>query len=158
MADFHIRICGDDFCFSAAHFITLGGYCERLHGHTHRVSVELTAALDDNQCVVDFVAVREILKNLLGGLDHHVLLPLQNPAMSIETDDREVEVRFADRRWLFPFDDCILLPVANTTAELLAQYIGQRLQEALRANLGLSPSVRVEVSEGSGASAICQLP
>ena len=34
---------------------------------------------------------------------------------------------FADRRWVFPSGDCRLLPVANTTAELLAAYIGEPL-------------------------------
>ena len=38
-----------------------------------------------------------------------------------------------DREWLFPRDDCVLLPIENTTAELLARYIaGKRLLEDLK--------------------------
>ena len=37
----------------------------------------------------------------------------------------EVVAAFGGRRWVFPQGDCRLLPVANTTAELLAAYIGR---------------------------------
>ena len=43
-----------------------------------------------------------------------------------------VHVRYQDREWTFPHEDCVLLPIANTTAELLGRYIGQRLLEVLR--------------------------
>ena len=45
-------------------------------------------------------------------------------------DDREVVATFEDRRWVFPRGDCVLLPVPNTTAEMLARYIGQQLLAA----------------------------
>ena len=66
-------------------------------------------------------------------------------------------MRWANRRWVFPQDDCLLLPVANTTTELLAQYVGERLFEALKLS-GVSPSrVRIEIGEGTGCSAVCEL-
>ena len=40
-----------------------------------------------------------------------------NPALDVAVKEREVEVTFADRRWVFPKTDCVLLPVANATAE-----------------------------------------
>ena len=55
---------------------------------------------------------------------------------------------------MFPRGDCVLLPIENTTAELLARYIAGRLLESLRTREGFVPEVlRVEVEEGPGQSA-----
>jgi 6-pyruvoyltetrahydropterin/6-carboxytetrahydropterin synthase len=159
MADFHIRVAGDELVFSAGHFITLeNGHCERLHGHTYHVAAEVFGPLDDSQCVVDFIAVRNALKAILAELDHRVLLPMQHAAIRISSQAAEVEATFADRRWVFPKGDCLLLPIANTTTEVLAQYVGERLSAALK-SLGMaSPNrLRIEIGEGTGCSAVCDL-
>ena len=58
---------------------------------------------------------------------------------------------FADRRWIFPIGDCRLLPLANTTAELLARHIGQSLIATLDTRLGFIPTnVRIELDECDG--------
>ena len=63
-------------------------------------------------------------------------------------------MRYKDREWLFPRDECVILPIENTTAELLARYIGQRLVGDLRKQFGFEPEViRVEVEENIGQSA-----
>ena len=159
MPQFHVRVAGDDLVFSAAHFLVWeGGGGERLHGHTYRAAVEVFGPLNENQCVVDFLAVRNALKNILAELDHRVLLPARHPAIRVTSRVGEVEAVFADRRWVFPEDECLLLPIANTTTELLAQYVGERLLSALKALGGGSPhTIRVEVGEGTGCSAVCEL-
>ena len=65
-----------------------------------------------------------------------------------------MRVRYKDREWVFPREDCVLLPIENTTAELLARYIGQRLRDDLRKEYRFEPAVlRVEVEENIGQSA-----
>lgn len=159
MNEFRVRIANDDLVFSAAHFITLeGGVCERLHGHTYRVAAEVYGALNDCHYVVDFVLVRDALKSIVAGLDHRVLLPTQHPAMRVSSRIGEVEVAFTDRRWVFPDNDCLLLPIANTTSEMLAQYVGEHLVAAIKLSSGILPSrLRIEIGEGSGYSAFCDL-
>jgi 6-pyruvoyltetrahydropterin/6-carboxytetrahydropterin synthase len=159
MEQFRVRIAGDDLVFSAAHFITLAaGLCERLHGHDYRVAAEVSGPLDENHYVVDFVALRQDLKAILDELDHRVLLPTEHPGIRVVADDREVTATLADRRWVFPRGDCLLLPVPNTTAELLARHIGRRLRDALHHRTDTPPAkVRIEVDEGLGQRAICQL-
>jgi 6-pyruvoyltetrahydropterin/6-carboxytetrahydropterin synthase len=158
MSDFHIRIAGDDLGFCAAHFITLeNGQCERLHGHSYRAAVEVFGPLNDSRYVVDFTAVREAVRRILTELDHRVLLPTQHPAIRISRNGDEVEATFAARRWAFPQDDCLVLPVANTTTEALAEYIGERLTTAMKAG-GVSASrLRVEIGEGTGCAAIWEM-
>ena len=159
MPSFHIRIASDDLVFSAGHFITFdGGKCERLHGHTYRVAAEVHGPLDEHQCVVDFLAVRDALKTIVAELDHRMLLPTGHPTIHVLAQAGEIEATFADRRWVFPKDDCLILPIANTTTELLAQYVAERLCASLTAFGGGSPGmVRVKIAEGSGASAACEL-
>jgi len=158
METYHVRIAGDDLVFSAGHFITFNAdVCERLHGHDFRVAAEMEGPLDENHYVVDFVALRETLKTILDELDHRLLLPTSHPTIRVASGDSEVEVTFGDRRWVFPREDCLLLPVANTTAELLARHIGLLLLKRLEARSGVRPgAVRIEVAEGSGQSALYQ--
>lgn len=155
MESYSVRIAKDDLTFSASHFITFaGGQCERLHGHNYRVSAEVRGPLDQNHYVVDFVALRDTLRAVLAEFDHRVLLPTGHPRIQVTAGDKEVTATFADRRWVFPRDDCALLPIPNTTAELLARHIGLLLQEAMERRLGVFvSSIRVEIDECFGESA-----
>jgi 6-pyruvoyltetrahydropterin/6-carboxytetrahydropterin synthase len=152
---FWVRVTKDYLVFSAAHFITFNGtVCERLHGHNYRVLVELAGPLDENAYVFDFVALRESLRELVLEWDHHVLLPADHPAIHVTVDDREVTARFEDRRWVFPREDAIVLPVTNTTAELLARHLGRELLRRL-APRGFNPAaLRVHVDECEGQWAV----
>lgn len=156
---YQVRLEKECHVFSAAHFITFAGnICERLHGHNYGVSVEIDGPLDENQYVIDFIALRDSLKEITDELDHHMLLPTGHPTIQVDAGDREVEVRFEDRRWVFPRGDCILLPVPNTTAELLAKYIGQRLADKLEQRTGARPArLKVGVDENHGQWGECEL-
>ena len=180
---YHVRISKDYLVFSAAHFITFDGdVCERLHGHNYRVAAEVYSPLDENHYVVDFIALRDVLTAIVDELDHRMLLPTDHPLIQVQADEHEVEVKFdpecqagqkassqsdagsvsftesKPRRWVFPRGDCLLLPIANTTTELLARYIGRRLIEDLSQRTGGSISrVRIEVDECFAMVGVCEL-
>jgi len=156
METYRVRIAKDSLVFSAAHFITFGdGTCERLHGHNYRVAAEVGGPLDENHYVVDFIALRDTLRAILDELDHRMLLPTDHPQIRVMVEGSEVTVTFEDRRWVFPRGDCALLPMPNTTAEMLARHIGLRLQDKLGQWTGSRPAeVRVEVDECFGQSAV----
>ncbi|NLX54284.1 MAG: 6-pyruvoyl tetrahydropterin synthase family protein [Planctomycetaceae bacterium] len=156
---YSVRLQKECHVFSAAHFITCGdGICEPLHGHNYRVWAEVEGPLDENHYVVDFILLRDALQTITQTLDHHMLLPTSHPRIHVAASDQEVEVRFAQRRWVFPRSECALLPVANTTAELLAQYIGRQLLAELERRAGVRPRVvRVGVDECHGQWGICTL-
>jgi 6-pyruvoyltetrahydropterin/6-carboxytetrahydropterin synthase len=153
---FRVRVAKAEHVFSAAHFITIGGACERLHGHNYHVAAEFSGPLDANRLVIDFLLVRARLRAIVANLDHYVLLPTQHPEMRVQDDGREVTATFGGQRWVFPSGDCRLLPVVNTTAELLAAYIGERLLAELHTAAGRVSSLRVEVDECDGQIAIWQ--
>src|SRR5262245_9983824 len=110
---YRVHLTKDQLVFSAAHFITFNGnICERLHGHNWRVAVEVEGPLDENGYVFDFIALRDKTQQIVAELDHRILLPTKHPTIHVTSDDREVTARFEDRRWVFPKEECVLLPVA----------------------------------------------
>lgn len=147
---YRVTLTKDHLVFSAGHFITFaGGQCERLHGHNWRVAAEIIGALDENAYVYDFIALRDQLQHLVQQLDHRMLLPTQHPQIHVTEENREVIARFAEKRWVFPREDCCLLPVPNTTAEQLARWIGEQLWQGLDALPDVS-ELRVGVEENFG--------
>lgn len=153
-----VHVTKDYLVFSAGHFITFNGdNCERLHGHNYRVGVEIEGPLDENHYVLDFIALRDHTRAIVDELDHRMLLPLHSEYIKVEVREKSVYARYKDREWMFPRDDCVLLPIPSTTSELLAQYIGDRLLAVLREKHDYHPEVlRVEVEECFGQSATCE--
>ena len=152
---YSVRIAKAEHVFSAAHFITFDGHCERLHGHNYHVAAEIFGPLDEDYLVVDFLAVRDELQQIANELDHYVLLPTEHRQIRVTQEHGSVTATFEDRQWVFPAGDCRLLPVANTTAELLAAYIGRRLKLAMSYRCGLDDArFRVELDECDGQLAV----
>lgn len=153
---FVVRVAKDNLVFCAGHFISYAGHqCERLHGHNYRAAIEVEAPLDPNDYYVfDFIALKLRAKEITDALDHHMLLATRNPVIHVEEAAERVRVTYRDREWVFPRGDCVLLPIENTTAELLARYIAERLLDILREQHQFVPTVlRVEVEENVGQSA-----
>lgn len=152
---FRVRVTKDYLVFCAGHFISYDGdKCERLHGHNYRAAVEVEADLDDNHYVFDFIALKQRTKAITDELDHHMLLATRNKHIAVEQGPKSVHVRYKDHEWLFPRGDCVLLPIENTTAELLARYIAERLLDDLRRQHNFQPGIlRVDVEESFGQSA-----
>ena len=149
---FAVEVTKDFLVFSAAHFITFGNnICERLHGHNYRVRCRVASPLEENGYVIDFILLRDLLQQLTTAWDHHVLLPLQHPTIKVRRDGNEVITTFESRRWVFPSDDCVLLPIANTTTELLARQLGHSLVAELRkARVVLPIFLEIGVDENFG--------
>jgi 6-pyruvoyltetrahydropterin/6-carboxytetrahydropterin synthase len=152
---YRVRIAKDHLVFCCGHFISFDGdKCEGLHGHNFRAEVEIDGTLDSNHYLFDFVALTRLAKAITDELAHHMLLPTGNSVIRVEERAGHVHVAYRDRQWLFPREDCILLPIENTTAELLARYIAQRLLSSLKSEFGFTPAaMRVEVEENIGQSA-----
>jgi len=158
MNDYRITVSKENLVFAAGHFITYGGgMCETLHGHNYRAGVTLSGETDENALVFDFVLLKREMESIIGPLDHRMLLPTGNPLLEIETADGEVHVRHGERRYLFPEHDVVVLPIPNTTAEMLATWILDRLAERLSARGGAGlHEIEIEVEESFGQSAYCR--
>jgi 6-pyruvoyltetrahydropterin/6-carboxytetrahydropterin synthase len=152
---YKVRVVKDYLVFCSGHFISYEGHkCEGLHGHNYRAAVEIEGPLDENHYVFDFVTLKRAARTLVDELDHRMLLATRNECFALEESATTIRVRARDKEYTFPRADCVLLPIENTTAELIARYLGGRLLEMLQRDHHYRPTVlRIEVEESFGQSA-----
>ena len=131
--------------FSAAHFVASAGACENLHGHNYTVEVYIEGPLNEDGMVLDFRDVKTRTIEICKSLDHRVLLPGESNVIKIRDLDDTVEVRVGDKRYILPRTDCLVLPLAATTAELLAEFIAGKIE------ITSSHLLRVCVAESEGS-------
>ena len=157
---FRVLLQKEQLVFSSAHFITFAGdICECVHGHNYGVRAEVKGQLDENRYVIDFIAFRDALSRLVKQLDHHMLLPTKHAMILLEEHEDEITVRFRKKRWIFPREDCMLLPIVNTTAEEIAWWLATQLRETLAPETRPRLSaIEVGVDENNGQWGICRLP
>jgi len=159
--EFRVSVTKDYLVFASAHFITFAGHrCEGLHGHNYRARVTVEGALNqESWFVFDFVELKRIMKRLCDEIDHFVLLPLRSDRVQVVENGESVSVSVDGKpRYVFPTRDCALLPIPNTTVEMLAQLLTERLQAELTAMgaRGLT-AIEMEVEENFGQSAVYRL-
>ncbi|HXI19983.1 MAG TPA: 6-carboxytetrahydropterin synthase [Gemmatimonadales bacterium] len=156
-SDFKVTVCKDYLVFSSAHFITFRGHtCETLHGHNYRVGVAVEGTVDDETMfLVDFAILKKLVRRLVDEIDHRVLLPLKNPKLAFRDSGTQRHVDyFGTHTYTFPIADCAMVPIENTTAEMLAQYFAIRVRDELAAQgvQNLS-AIEMEVEESFGQAA-----
>jgi 6-pyruvoyltetrahydropterin/6-carboxytetrahydropterin synthase len=156
MSEFRVRVEKDNTVFCAGHFITYEGHlCEPLHGHNYRVAAGLEGPLDENFYVFDFSRLKRMLKAVVDRLDHRMLLPAESLRIKVERTGQEVVASYKDKRYVFPASDVVLLPIPNTTAEMLARWIAGEIKASLTpAELAGVQAVEVEVEESFGQRAV----
>lgn len=146
-----VRVSQDHLVFCAGHFMIFPKGSEPLHGHNYRVAVALEGELQDDM-VMDFVALKRLVKALVDELDHRVLLPAEHPRLRLTLREETVEAEVDGKRYLFPLEDVRILPIPNTSAEWLARHLAGQLRARLPSNLRLR-ALEVEVEESFGQSA-----
>jgi 6-pyruvoyl-tetrahydropterin synthase len=129
----HVTVEGVRLRFAASHMATLGDDLEPLHGHNYIVRCRVEGALTADRWVVDFSVLKRLVRQACEALDHRFLLQRDSFLLeSVEADDAW-EITFGERRYRFPVSDVVALPIENTTAELLAEWIAERVATALLA-------------------------
>ena len=109
--------------------------------------------------MVDFIALRDAVLKETQALDHHVILPRDHAEIKVTSDERETTATFRDRRWVFPNEDCVILPVINTTAEEIARVITERVIEQTHMQFGPQLSfIEIAVDENCGQWGVCRMP
>ncbi len=147
-----VRVSQDNLVFCAGHFMIFPNGSEPLHGHNYRVTVALEGELRDDM-VMDFVALKRLVKALVDELDHRTLLPARHPRLRLTIREDQVEAAIDSKRYVLPLEDVRILPIPNTSAEWLARYLAGQLRGRLPSELRLHV-LEVEVEESFGQSAI----
>ena len=155
MSSYRVRVAKDYTVFAAAHFVTYDrDQSEPIHGHNYRAAVTIEGDLDENHYVFNFVPLKRHLREVCDQLDHHLLLPTGNPVITVDTNETSYLIHQADKYYVIPKEDVVQLPIPNTTAELLATWIGEQLVSWLRATgVGGLTAMEVEIEEVFGQTA-----
>lgn len=143
---YSVRVEDQRMHFSASHFVKSDDDVENLHGHNYTLSIKLTGPLNEDGMVYDFREVKAKAISVCKTLDHKVLLPGESQTIEVSKSGGFIEVHVGEKRYVFPEDDCLILPTSATTAELLAKHFRQHLD--FPKNL----QVKVCVSESAGST------
>ncbi|MEM2134013.1 MAG: 6-pyruvoyl tetrahydropterin synthase family protein [Candidatus Jordarchaeaceae archaeon] len=145
---YKLKVERTDLNFSAAHFLIRHPKCERIHGHNYKVTIEIESdKLNSQQMIVDFLDVRNVARDICQKMDHHILIPTKEKEVEIKEMGKEIEVIANRRRYIFPRDDALLLPVEATTVEKISEYIYKQLKQSPLKNM----KIRVSVEEAEGS-------
>ena len=149
----HVTVQGVRLRFAAAHMATLGDDLEPLHGHNYLVRCRVDGTLTNDRWVIDFSQLKAYAREACEALDHRFLLQTRSSLLEATEADGAWMVRFGERTYRFPASDVAALPIENTTAELLAEWIAGRVEEALRRDgHGNITRIAVDVQEMPGQS------
>lgn len=158
MGTFKIEVSKDYTIFAAAHFVSFDeNQIEPLHGHNYRAAAGIEGDLDENSYVSNFTTLKRALRAVCDSLDHVLILPTGNPLIEVRREAESYTVVGGGKSYLFPASDVVQLPIGNTTAELIAQWIWGQVVDRLRAGGALRAglvALTIEVEESVGQRAI----
>jgi 6-pyruvoyltetrahydropterin/6-carboxytetrahydropterin synthase len=95
------------FKFNSSHFVAYDGYREPLHGHNYKVSIKvMTNDLNSSSMVIDFDDIKPLMTKICNSLKHCLLLPKNNPYLTIIEEDNKIKVTCQDNsEFVFPAQD-----------------------------------------------------
>ncbi|HEC86713.1 MAG TPA: 6-pyruvoyl tetrahydropterin synthase family protein [Thermoplasmatales archaeon] len=135
--------------FSSAHVIPEYEKCGRLHGHTYAIHAKIWGGRDKNGIVVDFSVIKNVLRKIAKELDHRVIIPKEYSGVEIK--EESVELENNGKKYVFPKEDCVILPINSSSAENLAEYVLQRVLDEISTK-GMR-EIEIGVDEGFGQGA-----
>jgi 6-pyruvoyltetrahydropterin/6-carboxytetrahydropterin synthase len=150
---FSIEVAKDYFNFASAHFLIFAnGQREPLHGHNYQVSVKMEGELDRAGVVLDFISFKPVVKKICDALDHRTLIQTENPVIQVRRRPNEIEVRYRRQKIVLPKQDVILLPLVNTSTELLAEHVAGKIRRQVKEKFRGAQirSIEVGVEEARG--------
>jgi dihydroneopterin triphosphate aldolase (PTPS-III) / 6-pyruvoyltetrahydropterin synthase len=155
---YEVFVSKDSFKFNAAHFMAYPGFRERLHGHNYRVSVRVEGRLNSDGYVIDFGDIKRAANDICHAMNERTIVPMNSDCLKIERSGGDVRVTCEDgSSFSFPEADCVLLPIAHSSAEELADYVCARLLDALPGmRVRGVTAVEVAVAEAPAQEARCR--
>lgn len=136
--------------FSATHIIPMHSKCGRLHGHDYAINAVIEGDIGPDGVIMDFISVKEFLRNIAGELDHRVLIPKGDPGVTISGD--YVTYKIGDKELRMPVCDCIMLDIKVASAETLAEFVISRMLQKVKFPKNVR-RIEIGVDEGRGQGA-----
>ena len=136
--------------FSATHIIPGHSKCGRLHGHDYAINASIVGEIGPEGVIMDFISVKEFLRDVANELDHRVLIPAKDKGVRVGKD--YVEYKLGDKELRLPRSDCILLEIKVASAETLANFVLQRMLDKVKFPKNVT-RIEIGVDEGRGQGA-----
>ncbi|PUB86071.1 MAG: hypothetical protein B6D82_15065 [gamma proteobacterium symbiont of Ctena orbiculata] len=155
---FAVNVYPGELHFNSAHFITFNNSCENLHGHNFHLRIQAYGDNNSDAFVIDFVLLNRLAAEICHELHDKILLPGKSEEVAIKQTGDRIEVSSYDKHFALPATNCLVLPVANTTAEMLAWYVMESLLPKLETDSALAhvKSLEVAVEEADHQWGICR--
>lgn len=118
--------------FSASHALITDHFEEGLHGHNYQVELEIEGTTDDDNVLIDFIFLENLLHQALSTWDHYILLPSQNKRIKIRENEDNIEFEYGSRFYSIPKTEIIFLDCKNVTTETLAQLLTEKMSDLLK--------------------------
>ncbi len=115
---------------------TFHGDCEPLHGHNYDLFIDIEGELTEDAWVWDFGDLKRTTKSIADELDHKFILQLESPLLNVEEQPESWTISFGERTYVFPKSDVAALPIDNSTAERIAEWIANRLLPVMQSRPG----------------------
>ena len=153
---FSIEVAKDYFNFASAHFLIFAnGRREPLHGHNYQVSVGMEGDLDRAGVVLDFISFKPLVKRVCDALDHRTLIQTESSTIKVRKKAKEVKSSIKTKGCSCLGETSTLSPIANTSTELLAEYIAKQIKRKVRQNFPATIRyLEVAVEEARGQRGI----
>jgi 6-pyruvoyl-tetrahydropterin synthase len=166
--NFEVNVSKETFKFHAAHFVAFQGYRERLHGHNYKVGVRVLGSrkIQADGYLVDFGNIKDVTVKVCKELNEHFLCPTLSDVLEI-TESTNVQGKQSvtltcqdGSTFVFPREDCAMLPILHATTEELSIYLWSRILEGLNSQWLLQRGIHtleVTVCEAPGQESIFRL-
>lgn len=152
-SSFRVRVEKDYLVFASGHFAIFSDTSrESLHGHNYKLAVSVEGPLDEFGFVLDFGVLKKMSRRIVDSIDHKVLLAQHCRQLSYREDGETMRVSWGDREiYSLPRSEVIMLPVANTTVELMVEYLAGRFREEFAvAGYHHLTALELELDENNG--------
>jgi 6-pyruvoyltetrahydropterin/6-carboxytetrahydropterin synthase len=154
---FSIKVYKQYFNFAASHFMIFeNGSREPLHGHNYRVMVKGETPELKGDMVFDFLDIKPVVREVCDSLDHKLIIPKDHPRIRLDVAGKNTVISTPDESMFsIPSTDVLLLPILNTSAELIAVYLCSEIRRLVHERHGFYfATLEVEVEETPGQSAV----
>ena len=151
--------------FAAAHTLPYhAGGCANLHGHNYGVKVTVTGevqrlGIPTHGMIIDFSELKKVWKEIHAKVDHALIIAMNPPEWYSRFEDvYELAINEGQADQDLSIDDLLgkvfHMPVADTTAECMVEWIADQFQVALPNGIIVT---RVELSETESSVAIWEV-
>ncbi len=156
---YKIQIRKEALKFSAAHMTVFAdGTKENLHGHNYRSVLHIKMGNFSLNEMLPFSDLKKFMREICQEWDEKILLPERCEFLKVlSKEGPSYELEVCGKRYVFPKDEVVFLPVDTVTTESLARVYCERfvsrLTKADIARAGIrSVEISIEEMMGQGAS------